>query len=85
MSVLNKMKYTFLGDPGLKASRICVGCMSVGDRRSRYKLCVEETDALPILEASYEAGINFFDTANGYSNGESIKKYCTASGGRISL
>jgi aryl-alcohol dehydrogenase-like predicted oxidoreductase len=82
MSVSNKMKYTFLGDSGLKISRICVGCMSFGDRRSRYKWCVEEADALPILEASYKAGINFFDTANGYSSGVSeeilgkaIKKY----------
>lgn len=82
MPVSNKMKYTYLGDSGLKVSRICVGCMSFGDRRSRFKWCVEEADALPILEASYKAGINFFDTANGYSNGVSeeilgkaIKKY----------
>ncbi|KAF4636876.1 hypothetical protein G7Y89_g1197 [Cudoniella acicularis] len=76
------MKYTTLGNSGLKVSRICVGCMSFGDRRGRYKWCVEETDALPILEAAYKAGINFFDTANGYSNGVSeeilgkaIRKY----------
>ena len=71
MSVSNKMKYTFLDDSALKAPRICVGCMSFGDRRSCYKWCVEEADALPILEASYKVGINFFDTANGYSNGVS--------------
>jgi aryl-alcohol dehydrogenase-like predicted oxidoreductase len=67
----NMMKYTNLGQSGLKVSRICVGCMSFGDRRGRYKWCTEEKDALPILEASYKAGINFFDTANGYSNGVS--------------
>lgn len=33
--------------------------------------CVEEKEALPILKACYEAGINFYDTANGYSNGAS--------------
>jgi len=56
--------------------------MSFGDRRGRYKWCVEEPEALPILKACYDAGINFFDTANGYSNGTSeeilgkaIKKY----------
>ena len=56
--------------------------MSFGDRRGRYKWCTEEADALPILSACYDAGINFFDTANGYSNGVSeeilgkaIKKY----------
>jgi len=65
------MKYTYLGSSGLKVSRICVGCMSFGDRRGRYPWCVEEKDALPILEACYNAGINFFDTANGYSNGVS--------------
>lgn len=76
------MKYTYLGQSGLKVSRICVGCMSFGDRRSRFSWCTEESEALPILEAAYKAGINFFDTANTYSNGVSeeilgkaIKKY----------
>jgi predicted aldo/keto reductase-like oxidoreductase len=90
MSVSNKMKYTLLRDSGLKVSRICVGCMSFGDRRSRYKWCVEEADALPILEASYKAGINFFDTAMGIVM-EYLKIFLerpsrsTALGGRISL
>lgn len=77
-----KMKYTNLGSSGLKVSRICVGCMSFGDRRGRYKWCVEEAESLPILKACYDAGINFFDTANLYSSGVSeeilgkaIKKY----------
>lgn len=76
------MKYTTLGESGLKVSRICVGCMSFGDRRGRYKWCTEEAEALPIIEACFKAGINFFDTANGYSAGASeevlgkaIKKY----------
>jgi aryl-alcohol dehydrogenase-like predicted oxidoreductase len=78
----NSMKYTTLGESGLKVSRICVGCMSFGDRRGRFTWCTEEKDALPILQACYDAGINFYDTANGYSNGVSeeilgkaIKKY----------
>jgi aryl-alcohol dehydrogenase-like predicted oxidoreductase len=56
--------------------------MSFGDRRGRNTWCTEEKDALPILEACYKAGINFFDTSNNYSNGVSeeilgkaIKKY----------
>lgn len=56
--------------------------MSFGDRRGRFKWCTEEADALPILEAAYNAGINFFDTSNNYSNGVSeeilgkaIRKY----------
>lgn len=65
------MKYTTLGQSGLKVSRICVGCMSFGDRRGRSKWCIEEEDALPILQAAFEAGINFYDTANMYSEGVS--------------
>lgn len=56
--------------------------MSFGDRRGRLSWCTEEKDALPILQACYDAGINFYDTANGYSSGVSeeilgkaIKKY----------
>lgn len=69
--MVNVMKYTTLGQSGLKVSRICVGCMSFGDRRGRQAWCTEEKDALPILEAAYNSGINFYDTANGYSNGVS--------------
>ncbi|TEY71524.1 hypothetical protein BOTCAL_0091g00090 [Botryotinia calthae] len=79
----NTMKYTNLGESGLKVSRICVGCMTYGDRRGNFKpWAVEEAEALPILKACYDSGINFFDTANVYSNGTSeeilgaaIKKY----------
>jgi aryl-alcohol dehydrogenase-like predicted oxidoreductase len=81
-TTFNMMEYTNLGQSGLRVSRICVGCMSYGDRRSRHGWCVEEPEALPILQACYESGINFFDTANGYSNGVSeeilgkaIRKY----------
>jgi len=65
------MQFTTLGKSGLKVSRICVGCMSYGDRRGRLPWCTEEKDALPILDAAYKANINFYDTANGYSNGTS--------------
>lgn len=59
------MKYTNLGASGLRVSRIFVGCMSYGDRRGRVEWCVEEKEALPILQACFQAGMNFFDTANG--------------------
>jgi aryl-alcohol dehydrogenase-like predicted oxidoreductase len=56
--------------------------MSYGDRRGRLAWCVEEAEALPILQACYESGLNFYDTANTYSSGVSeeilgkaIKKY----------
>lgn len=71
MSTTPGMKYTNLGESGLRVSRICVGCMSFGDRRGRYPWCIEEEEALPILQYCYESGINFFDTANVYSSGVS--------------
>ena len=43
--------------------------MSFGDRRGPYKWVAEEPEALQILEAAHDAGINFFDMAPGYSNG----------------
>jgi len=72
------MKYKYLGDSGLKVSVICVGCMSYGDHRGRQSWSAEEPEALPILEAAYRAGMNFFDTANGYSNGRSEEILGTA-------
>ncbi|PQE10469.1 aldo-keto reductase superfamily protein [Rutstroemia sp. NJR-2017a BBW] len=78
----NQMKYVNLGESGLRVSRICVGCMSFGDRTTRFKWCIEEEEALPVIEACWKAGMNFFDTANVYSNGVSeeilgkaIRKY----------
>lgn len=56
--------------------------MSFGARNGRQVWCLEEEDSLPVIEAAYNAGINFFDTANTYSNGRSeeilglaIRKY----------
>ncbi|KAI8805062.1 NADP-dependent oxidoreductase domain-containing protein [Cladochytrium replicatum] len=73
--------YVRLGNTGLKVSKICVGCMSFGDPAWR-DWAMKGEDALPIIKASYDIGINFFDTANSYSNGasekalgEAIKKY----------
>lgn len=71
MPTTSGMKYTNLGQSGLRVSRICAGCMGYGDRRGRYPWCLEEQDALPVLQHCYEAGINFFDTANVYSHGVS--------------
>ncbi|KAM3084031.1 hypothetical protein ACMFMG_001861 [Clarireedia jacksonii] len=52
----HQMKYVNLGDSGLRVSRICVGCMSFGDRSfKRLKWCLEEADALPVIEACFKA------------------------------
>jgi len=64
------MEYTTLGSTGVEVSRICLGCMSFGSPEWRPWV-LEEEDALPILERALDLGINFFDTANMYSHGES--------------
>ncbi|KAI8879694.1 Aldo/keto reductase [Backusella circina FSU 941] len=70
MSTGSKMQYVRLGNTGLKVSRICMGCMSFGS--SKWMSWVKEGDeAIEVIKAAYDAGINFFDTADTYSNGES--------------
>jgi aryl-alcohol dehydrogenase (NADP+) len=64
------MDYVRLGHTGLKVSRLCLGCMSYGS--SKWRPWVQDEEgALPFFKAAIEAGINFFDTADVYSQGES--------------
>jgi len=66
------MKYVRLGQTGLEVSRICLGCMSYGDpNRGTHPWSLPEDESRPFLRAAWEAGINFFDTANVYSLGSS--------------
>jgi aryl-alcohol dehydrogenase-like predicted oxidoreductase len=66
------MKYVNLGATGLKVSRICLGCMSYGDKsRGSHNWVLEEEASRPFFKQALEAGINFFDTANVYSIGAS--------------
>ncbi|KAI8579745.1 hypothetical protein K450DRAFT_240131 [Umbelopsis ramanniana AG] len=67
---LPKMQYVNLGNTGCRVSRICLGCMSYGDK-NWADWVVEEDESLPLIKQAYDAGINFFDTANVYSNGTS--------------
>jgi aryl-alcohol dehydrogenase-like predicted oxidoreductase len=53
------MKYVNLGRTGLKVSRLCLGTMNFGQN-------TEEKEAFRIMDAALDAGVNFFDTANGY-------------------
>ncbi|HXZ91039.1 MAG TPA: aldo/keto reductase [Candidatus Dormibacteraeota bacterium] len=62
------MEYVRLGRAGVKVSRICLGCMSFGNDAD-WKLDIDK--ARPIVKRSIDLGINFFDTANAYSNGRS--------------
>lgn len=70
MSTSNTMNYTNLGESGLRVSRVCVGCMSYGVP-AQHEWMIPEEKALPILDYAYKQNINFFDTANVYSNGVS--------------
>ena len=60
------MEYVSLGNTGLKVSRICLGCMSYGSSKWRDWV-LEEPEALPFFRQAFDAGINFFDTADMYS------------------
>ena len=64
------MQYVNLGKTGLKVSRLCLGMMTYGSKSWRDWI-LEEKDARPFVERALEAGINFFDTADVYSLGES--------------
>jgi len=66
----NKMKYVKLGNTGLDVSRICLGMMSYGDPKWREWVLPQEP-SLPFIKKALDLGINFFDTANVYSVGES--------------
>src|SRR6478672_6381870 len=64
------MQYLNLGKTGMKVSRLCLGMMSYGSKQwSPWVL--EQSEAKPFIQRAFEAGINFFDTADVYSTGES--------------
>src|SRR3954467_1033599 len=66
------MNYLRLGKTGLKVSRLCLGCMSYGvPERGPHPWSLPEGEARPFIRQAMEAGINFFDTANVYSDGTS--------------
>lgn len=68
------MDYVKLGNTGLKVSRFCLGCMSYGKATSgeiRWPWSLTEEEGRPFIKSALEQGVNFFDTANIYSNGES--------------
>jgi 1-deoxyxylulose-5-phosphate synthase len=66
------MQYKRLGRTGLEVSRICLGCMSYGDpARGAHAWSLPEDQSRPFIKKALEAGINFFDTANVYSDGTS--------------
>ncbi|WP_248896540.1 aldo/keto reductase [Haloplanus halobius] len=75
------MEYTTLGDTGMEVSRLCLGCMSIGSSDWRDWV-LDEEDGAELVDRAIELGINFFDTANMYSNGESERVLGNALDGR---
>ncbi|WP_254547061.1 aldo/keto reductase [Halomarina pelagica] len=63
------MEYTRLGDTGLEVSRLCLGCMNFGTEQPW--MVHDREEGVAVIERALDAGINFFDTANVYSHGES--------------
>jgi aryl-alcohol dehydrogenase-like predicted oxidoreductase len=66
------MKFIKLGHTGLDVSRICLGCMTYGvPDRGTHPWTLDEEKSRPLIRRAMELGINFFDTANVYSDGTS--------------
>jgi len=62
------MEYVKLGSAGLQVSRICVGCMSFGNRQGWM---LSKGQSTKMIKTALDLGLNFFDTANVYSLGTS--------------
>lgn len=66
------MKYINLGSTGTKVSKLCLGCMSFGiPERGDHPWTLPEEPSRKIIRQALDLGINFFDTANAYSDGTS--------------
>jgi 1-deoxyxylulose-5-phosphate synthase len=66
------MQYKNLGRTGLKVSPLCLGCMTFGvPERGDHPWSLPESQSRPIIRKAIDLGINFFDTANAYSDGTS--------------
>src|SRR5579885_3418932 len=78
LSAGERMDYVNLGKTGLKVSRICLGCMTYGSparegetKGGRHYWALTEDESRPFFQQALDLGINFFDTANVYSSGDS--------------
>jgi 1-deoxyxylulose-5-phosphate synthase len=72
------MNYIKLGNTGMRVSRVCLGCMSYGKAKVtpwpdmlNWPWTLTEEESRPFIQRALELGVNFFDTANVYSIGES--------------
>ncbi len=66
------MKFVKFGTTGMDVSRLCLGCMTFGmPDRGAHPWTLDEERSRPLIKQALELGINFFDTANVYSDGTS--------------
>lgn len=89
------MEYVNLGKTGMKVSRICLGCMTYGKppapgepKAGRHMWAMNEEESQPFLRQALDLGVNFWDTANVYSSGDServIGKFLKANTRRESM
>ena len=67
------MEYATLGNTGLLVSKLCFGTMTFGDGRGLFKgiSSVDQAGADDLVKTSIDGGVNFFDTADNYTEGDS--------------
>lgn len=65
------MEYTKLGTTEIEISKLCVGCMSFGKTGTMHDWTLDQGESEKVIQQALKLGINFFDTANGYSAGTS--------------
>ncbi len=65
------MEYVKLGNTGIEVSRLCVGCMNFGRAGTMHDWTVDEAETEKIVKHALGLGLNFFDTANCYSDSTS--------------
>lgn len=65
------MEYIRLGKTGMSVSRIALGTMTYGTPTERWPWALNEEQSRPFIKKALELGINFFDTADVYTDGAS--------------
>ena len=78
------MEYTRLGNTDIEVSKLCIGCMSFGKAGTMHDWTLDEKQSEEVIKHALSLGINFFDTANGYSAGTSEEYLCKAIKNNIS-
>lgn len=70
------MRYNRLGRTGLFVSELCLGTMTFGATEGRWKMMgqLDQDAADAVVKSAFDAGINFYDTANVYAEGTSEER-----------